>query len=272
MVMAIWGFDRSFRLLRVARNGIRTAKVTEIDEDYIRVSIEGVPGDGYAYLYFPTLTWKFWENHPFSVASTILPVQNAEGASNGAGSDIKKHGMTTQGKTLESSSDLSIHGERDNRARELGLTFLLRKRSGLTSSLASLTSLPVLVESSYGHQPNLSDHTTLVCVVGGVGITAVLPMLRSHPGRVRLLWGVRNIGIVDSMSDNLKGISKEIFVGKRMNIRDELEKELGESKESAAVVVSGPAGMADEVRAVVCAMVKTRKRLVISLIEESFSW
>jgi hypothetical protein len=56
VAFAVWGFSRTMRLARLARNGLRTATVIVIDDDYIRVDVEGVSGNGHAYLYFPTLT------------------------------------------------------------------------------------------------------------------------------------------------------------------------------------------------------------------------
>ena len=63
-----------------------------------------------------------------------------------------------------------------------GLTFLVRARGGITSLPAARTTVPVLVESSYGHSEDLSDYSTLVCIAGCVGITAVIPHLHRHPG------------------------------------------------------------------------------------------
>jgi len=74
VTIAVWGFDRLMRFLRIARNGVRTAEISSVGEDYLRIDIKGVAsGMGHAYLYFPTITWRIWENHPFSVAATILP-------------------------------------------------------------------------------------------------------------------------------------------------------------------------------------------------------
>lgn len=64
---AVWGYDRLLRILRLARNGVRKAHITVVDEDYLKLQIPGIKADGHVYLYFPTLTWKVWENHPFSV-------------------------------------------------------------------------------------------------------------------------------------------------------------------------------------------------------------
>lgn len=72
VAIAVWVFDRFLRIARLARNGLRWANITMIDDDYLRVDVDGVGGNGHAYLYFPTLTWRVWENHPFSVASTVL--------------------------------------------------------------------------------------------------------------------------------------------------------------------------------------------------------
>ena len=37
-----------------------------------------------------------------------------------------------------------------------------------------------------------------------------------------LYWGVRNDGIVKAMEDSLRGIDKELYVGRRMVLRDVL--------------------------------------------------
>ena len=68
---AVWGVDRILRVWRFARNGLRRARITKLDDDYLRVDIDGVSAHGHVYLYFPTLSLKFWENHPFSVASSF---------------------------------------------------------------------------------------------------------------------------------------------------------------------------------------------------------
>jgi hypothetical protein len=64
IAVAFWAFDRVARIARIASNGIKTAQVTIIDKDYIRLYIPNAKAHGHAYLYFPTLNpWTFWENH-----------------------------------------------------------------------------------------------------------------------------------------------------------------------------------------------------------------
>lgn len=268
--MAVWAFDRVLRFLRFARYGLRWATIYVIDEDYIRIDVEGVAGNGHAYLYFPTLTWRVWENHPFSVASTVLHSKPRRSGNQAVNADIEKNGSHIISSSR--SSDKGSDDTQPHEAPKLALTFLLRIRGGLTAMLRSRNKIPVLVESGYGAHPDISEHPTLICIAGGVGITAVLPLLRAHAGRARLLWGVRSSGIVEAMSSDLKDVDKEVFIGHRMATRDELRKELSTVGDNAVVMVSGPAGMADDVRNAVNEIAKSGKGVSVRLVEESFSW
>ncbi|KAJ6781227.1 hypothetical protein PWT90_05090 [Aphanocladium album] len=66
----IWGFDRLVRALRYLSRGVRTAYISNIDEDYVRVDIPGVRARGHIYVHFLAISkWRLWESHPFSVGS-----------------------------------------------------------------------------------------------------------------------------------------------------------------------------------------------------------
>lgn len=263
--IAIWGFERAMRLARLARNGVKTAQVTVIDEDYVRVNVENVSGSGHAYLYFPTLTWRVWENHPFSVASVVLPASDRPTTLK-HDLDVEKLGNSTDGSDSDSL-------ERQSQVpAKIGLTFLLRTKGGVTGQLRKHATLPVLVESAYGPHENLSEHPLLICIAGGVGITACVPYLRAHPGATKLFWGARSQGIVDAMAPSLSGVEQETFVGKRMDISKVLHEELSDSATSAVVLVSGPSEMADEARCVVCEIGRQAKGIKVKLVEEAFSW
>ncbi|OTA95273.1 hypothetical protein M434DRAFT_69573 [Hypoxylon sp. CO27-5] len=207
IAFAIWAFDRTMRFIRLARNGLKTAEITIIDENNIRVDIPGVTAQGHAFLYFPTLSWRVWENHPFSVMGTLMAQEP------------------------------------------------LKTSSPSTSTTGENTSLPY---------------------TGGVGITAVVPVLRTRSnGCVRLFWGARSPQLVDAVKDVLgssvldPGIVGEISVGRRLNLREILEREVLEGSETA-IVVCGPVEMADEVRAIVCEL--GRKGRTVKLVDEAFSW
>jgi NAD(P)H-flavin reductase len=126
-------------------------------------------------------------------------------------------------KTLQDS--IQLHNKRKATSK-IGFTFLLHTHGDLTSQLRSLSSLPVLVESPYGPHEDLSAHTLLIAITGGVGITTMLPLLRSHPGNSKLFWGTRTEGIVHELEGALANVEKETFVGHRMNVASVSEKEL----------------------------------------------
>ncbi|KAI4268974.1 MAG: hypothetical protein L6R35_006714 [Caloplaca aegaea] len=294
IAIAIWGFERAMRLARLARNGVKVAKVTIIDDDYVSVHVEGVTGSGHAYLYFPTLTWRVWENHPFSVASAVLPPSSSASSSSGAEvMDLEKRGDGDNRFSSSSSSDsnsnsaskphFSSSSSSSSPPSRIGLTFLLRTKAGVTKALRAHASLPVLVESGYGPpHTDLSSYPLLICIAGGVGITACVPYLRAHPGEAKLFWGARSQGVVDAiMAGSLLqggGVQTETFVGKRMSIRQVLGKELSAAAAGgggeAVVLVSGPSEMADEVRGVVGELGRKRggEGIKVKLLEEAFSW
>ena len=281
--MAVWGFDRVMRGLRIVRNGVCTAQIVPVDDDYLRIDVRGVSATGHAYLYFPTRTWKIWENHPFSVASALLPPME-DGIEEPRRSDLENNEMGSREKVASNFDVKDINsslqdGSSSNMSSEsaqppvLGLTFFLRTRSGLTSLFPPDGTLPVLVESSYGRHEDLSDHPSLVCIAGGVGVTAVMPYLQLHPGLKKLYWGVRNDGIVKAVEPSLRGVKKQVFVGRRMVLRDVLEEAICDaSPDGVAIVVSGPSGMADEARVLAGELGRKNSLVKIKLVEESFGW
>jgi hypothetical protein len=150
IAFAFWGFDRLVRIARVARNGVCKAQVTVIDEDYIRLDIPGITGEGQAYLYFPTLTWRVWENHPFSIAGgvlhhsppavgsmddkTMLSSSSASSAHAAPSPDIEK----TPNLTITATHSPSPTPPKRTTAT-LNLTFIIRTHAGITSLLRRLS-------------------------------------------------------------------------------------------------------------------------------------
>lgn len=257
VAIAVWGFERGMRYLRIIRNGIRTAHISIIDDDYIRIDIPGMSGSGHAYLYFPTLTWRFWENHPFSIASAQLKTASHQP------NPIRSEKSTTNNSSSSNSIIKTITPS------PIGLSFLVRSSLGMTGHLRSRVRLPVLVESDYGPHLDLTSYPVLLCFAGGVGITGCMPYLTAHIGVTKLFWGSRSQALVDEMSDALRGVDCQFYVEQRMNIHDILTEQLAHTNIAAAVMVCGPSVMADAVRLAVCQL---QTGADIKLIEEAFSW
>ncbi|KAL0933681.1 ferric-chelate reductase [Colletotrichum truncatum] len=295
----IWGADRLFRLVRSFFQGLKWATITTVDDvdgEYIRIEVEGkrLKG-GVVYLGFPTLTWRFWETHPFSVAyagddgiatkprtqhPTVLS-SNQENKSVATPETIE----TDPEKVVETFQD----SDGSNTQRNTNTTvFYSRTRSGITRALAakaaSSVRIRVLLEGPYSHSghisPQLSHCTDMICIAGGVGITACLPFVRhsSVAGNTTLFWSSRHQGLVTALApaiDSLpSSVKVETVVGERLKLEAILTKEmLAGSGGPLAVVVCGPPGMADEVRSkiVTLARTETRSRPYV-LVDEAFAW
>ncbi|KAF4835787.1 Ferric/cupric reductase transmembrane component B [Colletotrichum tropicale] len=279
--MAIWAFDRVFRVLRLLRHDVKTADITAVDSEYVRVTVPGVSASGVAYLYFPTLTWRVWENHPFSISSGILSSTRSRiEVGRQIDGDIEKisnSSIQAADKRSAVSHRPVSSSQTSDKPPEMGITFYIRTQTGLSSLLSTRSTIPVLVESGYSsHAPLFeSPHKapTLVAIAGGVGITALLPSLAGHPGRSKLFWGCRSQALVDDIevSGSLWRVEKEVFIGKRMDVRDVLEGELSATSE-VCVMVCGPEGLSDEVRTVFSEIVRKENGAKARLIVESFSW
>ncbi|KAI1474027.1 putative rerric reductase like transmembrane component [Daldinia eschscholtzii] len=285
IAFSFWAFDRVMRVARLARNGVRKANITVLDENYIRIDIPNVTAQGHAYLYFPTITWLVWENHPFSILGTTMADETRMAPRVATSSENSNVPLNDQGKALSyaptttpvNSSGL-IPQTNVSRSYKPGLTFFVSTAGkGLTTALRTKTLLPVLVEASYAATSldELRLVPNCILVAGGVGISAVVTALRIRTGRTRLFWGIRSKSLVEAVSNSLgpdilvPGVIGEIAVGRRLNLRAILEREVAKDGETA-VVVCGPNTMADEVRAIVSEL--GRKGRAVKLIDEAFSW
>ncbi|TQV97566.1 ferric reductase like transmembrane component [Cordyceps javanica] len=289
----IWASERLVRLVRMVSMGRRVADVSVVsgsEGEYLRVDIDGAQASGLVYLYFPTLSWRFWENHPFSVASSFAVRDSI--------SDSSTDAESTQEKGLETAK-LSPDVETTQVAQRRKTVFtpfsdhrisiLVRVQSGMTARLAARVAagdgkirLPVVVEGPYHatSASELSQCTSIVCIAGGVGVSAVLPTLREHSCRRRLYWGVRNRSIVDECNKDIlslpAAVQVDTSVGRRLDVRSILREELlphtGE-RGPTGVIVCGPPEMADDVRNEVSRLARSGSltRGVV-LLDEAFTW
>ncbi|KAJ3524825.1 hypothetical protein NMY22_g10838 [Coprinellus aureogranulatus] len=279
----LWFLDRALRVARIVSNGYRTARISVIDEEgeRVRADIDGIAAEGHVYLYFPTLSWRFWENHPFSVLSSF------------SGGTTSRPSDGVNALNLRRTSNMTNWGELNRQvAVHPRTTLLVRGVNGFTKTLVRRLlespnhrlSLPVLVESNYHANPgirSLSHCSSLLCIAGGVGITAVIPLIKSFGGvRSRLEWGLRNEALAIALQRELTSLTQgtgmvevNTSVGKRLKVREIVREELEKDDDvgDLGVVVCGPLPMADDVRNAVAEYGSKAKRGVI-FVDESFSW
>lgn len=265
---SVWFFDRLIRVGRVLRNGIHRARVTDLGEGYLRVDIPGVrwgvePGK-HTFVYFPTAhPWRPWENHPFSVVPTCLLEGSHLLNGNNKFSDEEKSATKTAVVALTKSSSLGP-----------GITLFVKKSTGMTRHLHSHDGLLTLLDGPYASTASRSEVLRcdkVLVIAGGIGITGALSWAHSH-WNVKLAWSVREAAkpLVDAV--NLEGVAtKDVKVGSRFNVEELIaeEEEVGWGR--VGVVVCGPAGMCDDVRAAVAAAGR-RGKTVFELEVDAFSW
>jgi predicted ferric reductase len=279
--IAVWFFDRLVRVLRVVKNGIRRATVTEVGQDHVRVDIPGVrfaskPGC-VAYAHFPTLNpLRPWENHPFSINSTAL-FRSYNHALAPASASLA-HSSSDEGHDIEKSANtvMATGVSNDTPGGDTsGVTLIVKKSAGLTKLLKSHSGLMTLLDGPY---PQGSGTKVLKCdrvllIGGGVGITGLLPWIQAHPN-IKLAWSVKSNHepLVKELEVVLANVTnKEVLVGERLNLEALLRTEAEARYSKVGVVVCAPGSMCDEVRALVAGFGRGGKT-VFELEVDAFSW
>lgn len=277
---AIWFSDRLGRVARIAMIGPCRAQVIDLGHDYVRVEIPGVrwgslPGK-HVYVYFPTLhLFRPWENHPFSILPTHLLQPLARHVSSDSQSQASVHHPREQLDVEK--NELTKCRIRTVQASHLsaGLTLYIRRSAGATRLLRASDNVLVFIEGPY---PNTSIAEILKCdrlllISGGIGITALLPFTNSH-WNVKLAWSVKESArcLVDDLAAPLNAIShKDVRIGRRLDVRQLLAEEMEAGWEKVGVLVSGPGGLCDDVRAAVVRASRAG-RVKFELHVEAYSW
>ncbi|KAL9112636.1 MAG: hypothetical protein Q9227_003207 [Pyrenula ochraceoflavens] len=288
--IAVWFFDRLARVARMAQNGVRRSTVTDLGGGYVRADIIGIrwgyePGK-HVYVYFPTLNpLRPWENHPFSIVPTALLQPAPDSVSGGTSSkrsdkdsstdgsgrqiDIEKQdGVRTLSKTA---ADLSP----DNSRATVGLTLFIKKSAGMTKSLQAHDNLLTLMDGPYPNNPTkeVIRCDRILLIGGGIGITGLLPWVSNH-FNVKLAWSVRETArcLVNEVEGMLSRVAeKDVRIGGRLDVNELLDEELRRGWGKVGVVVSGPGGLCDDVRA---AVVRAGRKggTVFELEVDAYSW
>ncbi|CBY01294.1 similar to ferric reductase transmembrane component 4 [Plenodomus lingam JN3] len=278
----IWALERCIRIARMVSHGTCTAIVTVVpntDSEYIRIDIKGkdYPAS-VVFLCFPTLSWRFWETHPFSVSSATLHHE----------SRISSPGEVYEQKFPRKVSTPMAMSDAESDRCEIAMTFFARVRNGTTKLLRDKTvqsreehvQLRVLIEGPYNHSgrihSQISRCSSVLCIAGGVGITACLPLLRASKATDKqLFWSCRKPGLVPALGPTFdafpSNIKVETAVGQRLDLESIIVQSMARDEFGAiAIIVSGPPGLADAVREEVVKVHANSRPYVF--LDEAFGW
>lgn len=206
--VAIWGFDRFLRLVRLVvlnyrafvpgkNDPLKRSKATAVydpEGDIIRLTVRPstniLVGAGiHYYIYTPTASsLRLWENHPFTLGSwssvaapTDAPAHESAIQASGVVdpiSPISTHSCDS--KSFSSTGkDVQLHHSQQE------LMFLVRPYKGMTNTLKKqLLKAPghrmdirVLIEGPYGVAADLQQYERTLMIAGGSGVTGILAYL-----------------------------------------------------------------------------------------------
>ncbi|KAM6479473.1 ferric reductase like transmembrane component-domain-containing protein [Trichoderma sp. SZMC 28011] len=307
----IWVFDRVMRLLRIIiynpGRWSTTALASYSDSaNIIRLTI---PTDNALYKIRPGIFFyltvlndtRFWESHPFTVAST-----SAELSQTSEYSDEEEPLLTSP--TIAPQIELERMA---SEPKKQYMTFLIRPYDGFTERLRNMLAdeqsssrpLKVLIDGPYGHTQQLQEYRQIVFIAGGSGVVVALSYLNSlcdrmkEPTTIELHWAVREPAFVrDVLSKEAKSaletgmLSLHLYMSSvndfgandlpstverhvgRPNIHSVvMSAARGSQGSNLAVVACGPAKMADDSRLAVVDALKNGNHN-IDYYEESFTW
>ncbi|KAG5943448.1 hypothetical protein E4U53_007056 [Claviceps sorghi] len=236
--VSLWVFDRAMRATRIVffnpatKPTIATAlysPATNMVRLEIPCRVHAYKAQPGTYYYLTILDDKrFWESHPFTVASV----------GDGSGSSTKT--FCEQAPLLEPDTGLTAEEDQDAATKTTPspkklLTFLIRPYDGFTGRLRDLAaaasprpaSMRVLVDGPYGHHQPLHLFDQVVFIVGGSGVVVAISYLRGLVGQsretnksIQLHWAVREPEFAaqvlardmsDAVADNDGSLSIDIY-------------------------------------------------------------
>ncbi|TDZ28457.1 Ferric/cupric reductase transmembrane component B [Colletotrichum spinosum] len=312
-----WTFERLARVARLAyyNAGSSPAEVAAIPGSSVmqvtvrlRAATAGSFGPGqHSFLYFPS-SGKFWENHPFSVAGWT------------SGPGVESYAVGSVDGSLKDDAVVSTDDRHHLKSEHAGtsVTFLIRAHGGATAWLqrrlaASPTptmATSVLLEGPYaGHEAarrSLLLADTVLCIAGGIGITAVLGYVQMYAAaaaaqggeatskskRFVLAWSAREMSVIQHVRCRFLGAApgveclfyctggedasapeKHVADGAvalgRMDVGGVVRSHL-ERGQLTTVLVCGPGRMVDEVTKHVGQGIDDGFK--VDMVEETFSW
>lgn len=241
---------------------------------------------------------RFWESHPFTVASV------SDGQS-----PIKSFGEQVP---LLDSDVAETEDQEDIKTNSKVLTFLIRPYDSFTGRLRDLAaaelpapaSMRVLVDGPYGHTQPLHLFDNVLFIVGGSGVVVPTSYLKALTGSnkrtksIHIHWAVRepefaadvlSYDMCEGLADGTFAIDLYFSAESERNISSSIPPQVSRhhrrpnarniilaaaenaGEESLAVVACGPAKMADDARRAVIDVLEAFP-CQIEYFEESFRW
>ncbi|KAL0580651.1 ferric-chelate reductase [Marasmius crinis-equi] len=218
LALLLWGFDRIARLLKSGvfpHKGHVTHNRSSMRLDVnIPGGIRIAPGQ-FAHIRLPQISYV--QSHPFSIAAVFEATTSSHRHRSSSAN-------VSDGEDSMEETPLVADREAKSGRTTQRVTFLIRPHDGFTRKLydhiLSAPSRPVPVqvffEGPYGYQHDLSRHTSLIFLAGGVGVTYTLPYLLKLPAsmlekqRLRFVWVLRALEEIESILDILEEIPNEL--------------------------------------------------------------
>ncbi|KAF1834927.1 ferric-chelate reductase [Decorospora gaudefroyi] len=302
----ILAFDRNPLDAKATVSYDACSNLVRMDIDGSKNLIAPKPGTYYYIHVLDDLLYAY-QNHPFTLAYVSSDIEESVCTSS---SQVSRMAIPLLRTTSASSSESDALLATNTTKTSSTLVFLIRPYNGFTSRLKSHTlshpkKLRVLVEGPYGHSVLLQTFPNVLFIVGGTGITVPISHLShllstsSQVQSVRIVWAVREYAFLTSILRDFKGllsderIEMEVHITRDDEVKDDV---LGEDLKSVrimahrpdvqaavegaardekqrrvAIVVCGPALMADQARKASAQMLR-KGFSGVDYFEESFKW
>ncbi|KAM5448545.1 hypothetical protein MaudCBS49596_005339 [Microsporum audouinii] len=237
-LVAIWGFDRTLRLVRIVYCNFRVQfagkylQYTKAEACYDRVSdiirLEVIPGatgisqkPGRYYFIYQPFRWTGYESHPFTLGAWAESPKSVKEQCAESDSSLSSLNENDKGREIYAATEASgIQKSCNSRPKEVKYIFWIRPLNGWTRQLrqqclksgGTAVSTQFLLEGPYGETTPLWAFESVLFIVGGTGIAAAVPYIQDHIRRasstgagtctkdITLIWSVRQASFIHQVA------------------------------------------------------------------------
>ncbi|KAF2816982.1 uncharacterized protein BDZ99DRAFT_470052 [Mytilinidion resinicola] len=247
--VAIWAFDRFLRVVRLVACNIslrfggkklqHTKTIATYSKETNAIRLEIVPGSAFLkpnpgahYFVYQPLSWKGYENHPFTMGAWTSASENDASAPTHSTSSNKIESEIVVSTSAVSSGSASASSNQDHPTTltpgDISLIFWIRPFNGWTRRMRNeclkatdgvVTRSNILIEGPYGERAPMHNYETVLLIAGGTGIAAAVPYIQDHirrssprqidgqltfstrTRRVELIWTCRQAGLINNIAN-----------------------------------------------------------------------